>query len=125
MKVMKNKQYRPGEVPMAMAREIPGPARKQPEPQGLILAYGEVMGDRLSLETTDPVDRWKRDPSSSTVGTPTSGGAICFLPCPSGHRSPHPGYDNLEIPAGCQRISRQREYAPASLKPVVDRFGRL
>ena len=119
MKIMKNTQYRQGDVLIEMVREIPDSAQKQAKSQRLILAHGEVTGHRHCLVTTDPVDWWKHDEFSTTIGTSTTLPGGLFLALSTCAKVTHPEHATLEIPPGQYRVSRQREYSPAGPQPVV------
>lgn len=107
--MMKNKQYRQGDVLIEQVAKIVRKPSNCLAAEAIVLAEGEATGHAHVLRTSakDPADWWKDgEEQFANISAPAE--------------VTHEEHGRIELPEGTYRIVRQREYTPEAIRHVGD-----
>lgn len=99
---MTRDMYRQGDLLFLAIPELPEGLIKR---TGKVIAWGEVTGHSHSLKDGRVLE---------------DGQGALFLEVLHATQVVHQEHHAIELPAGCYRVTRQREYSPEAIREVVD-----
>lgn len=109
------KIYRQGDVLLVAVDSIPRSAKRQVNPERVVLAYGEVTGHAHAIDPTQATEYRTKEPMPVFDWR-----CERFLQVHTQALLKHEEHSTVVIPAGKYAVIQQREYSPEELRNVAD-----